>query len=131
MASQRQIEANRRNAKRSTGPKTVVGKANASHNALCHGLARCIGGDDCELSALASAVAAALGSQLAPELNLDVARSKLVLSRIRAIRHAMLAELLRAQTSGPVRRVKRLERYERAAFARQKRALRSVIGRAG
>ena len=38
MATQRQIEANRRNARSSTGPKTEAGKAASSANALSHGL---------------------------------------------------------------------------------------------
>ena len=38
MASQAQIEANRRNAKKSTGPKTESGKSVAKLNAVKHGL---------------------------------------------------------------------------------------------
>ncbi len=38
MASQRQIEANRRNAQKSTGPKTQAGKARSRLNARKHGL---------------------------------------------------------------------------------------------
>ena len=38
MASKRQIEANRRNARKSTGPKTAAGKAASAANALSHGL---------------------------------------------------------------------------------------------
>ena len=37
-SSPRKIEANRRNAKKSTGPKTSVGKAMSSWNSTPHGL---------------------------------------------------------------------------------------------
>ncbi|MDE0392366.1 MAG: hypothetical protein OXI57_09880 [Rhodospirillales bacterium] len=43
MATQRQIEANRENARKSTGPRTEAGKAASSANALSHGLtAECL-----------------------------------------------------------------------------------------
>ena len=38
MVSQRQLEANRANAKRSTGPKSASGKARSRLNAVTHGL---------------------------------------------------------------------------------------------
>ena len=38
MTSLRQIESNRRNALRSTGPKTETGKQRSSQNAVRHGL---------------------------------------------------------------------------------------------
>jgi len=38
MATEKQLEANRRNAQKSTGPKTVEGKSNSSRNNLRHGL---------------------------------------------------------------------------------------------
>ena len=38
MATQSQIEANRRNAQKSTGPRTAEGKMTAGQNALRHGL---------------------------------------------------------------------------------------------
>ena len=39
MATDKQIAANRRNAQKSTGPRTLEGKAKSSRNALKHGLA--------------------------------------------------------------------------------------------
>jgi hypothetical protein len=38
MASRRQITANRRNARKSTGPRTSAGKLRSRRNALKHGL---------------------------------------------------------------------------------------------
>jgi hypothetical protein len=38
MATEKQIAANRANAKRSTGPKTAAGRARSSRNAYRHGL---------------------------------------------------------------------------------------------
>ncbi len=38
MTTQRQIEANRRNSRRSTGPKNRTGKAESMMNAMKHGL---------------------------------------------------------------------------------------------
>lgn len=47
MASRRQIEANRANAEKSTGPRTSVGKAISSRNAYQHGLSRWNEAADC------------------------------------------------------------------------------------
>lgn len=52
MASERQIAANRRNAKKSTGPKSKAGKARSRRNAVQHGaLARTVIGEDEDLPA--------------------------------------------------------------------------------
>src|SRR6185312_15677742 len=67
MTTPAQIAANRRNARKSTGPVTEAGKAAASQNALRHGLtARQIASTD-ERSADFAEFAAALRCDLAPE----------------------------------------------------------------
>ena len=54
MTSNRQIEANRGNAKRSSGPRTEAGKKRSSRNSLRHGLARPMtSGSDYEVRAMA------------------------------------------------------------------------------
>jgi hypothetical protein len=44
MASERQIAANRQNARKSTGPRSASGKKRASWNAYRHGLSKPIWG---------------------------------------------------------------------------------------
>lgn len=67
MSTQKQIRANRSNARKSTGPKTPEGKAKVSKNALKHGLtSECVlipGEDPQELEAFREALLA----DLAPE----------------------------------------------------------------
>src|SRR6266545_3655258 len=58
MASAAKIAANRRNAQRSTGPRSAVGKARARHNAFRHGLCRPVGHDDVALALINNLAAA-------------------------------------------------------------------------
>ena len=59
MATQKQIEANRRNARKSSGPRSASGKKRASRNALKHGLTTPIAGAAVtrEIEALARQIA--------------------------------------------------------------------------
>ncbi|MCP3460024.1 hypothetical protein [Bradyrhizobium sp. CCGUVB23] len=127
MASHRQIEANRSNATRSTGPKTLSGKARSSRNTVRHGLARSRSqSDDAEIARLSRAISSGLQQQGVSDKVMDVARCKLQLLRIRAIRQRILAALLQGSVQADGTDLRGLERYERVALARQKRTLRSL-----
>ncbi|WP_368508497.1 hypothetical protein [Bradyrhizobium lupini] len=123
MTSIRQIEANRANAKRSTGPRTMPGKVRSSRNALRHGLAT-----SCKPDAptFAAAIRAGLGCEIGPETAAAVADAKCELWRVRLVRHALLAALGGDPVGDVARRLEALERYERSALAAQKRAFRSL-----
>lgn len=54
----------------------------------------------------------------------DVVRPKFELARLRAVRHELLAAFLKAPDAKLRKQLRGLERYERAAFARQTRAMR-------
>ena len=126
VASELQNEANRKNAKKSRGPKTLAGKKKSSRNALRHGLARVWNEEVSGRNRLAHSISTYLGEPAAAEVAADVARAKEELIRVREARIGMLAELLKSPSTAAVKRLVGLERYERAALAKQKRALRSL-----
>ncbi len=86
MTSLRQIESNRRNAQRSTGPKTQSGKQRSSQNAVRHGLTAetVIGplGDPADYRAFEQAVTTAYDAETAVEREL-VLRLASLLWRLR------------------------------------------------
>ena len=91
MTTPAQIAANRRNARKSTGPVTEAGKAAASQNALRHGLtARQIASTD-ERSADFAEFAAALRCDLAPEGEVEEQAERVILAAWR-LRRAARAE---------------------------------------
>jgi hypothetical protein len=100
MTSFRQIEANRRNALRSTGPRTEEGKQQSRRNALRHGLtAETVieGLEDCEgYRAFEAAVIADYDAQTAVEREL-VLRLASLLWRLRRI-ISIETDLLRIQS---------------------------------
>jgi len=91
MASERQITANRRNARNSTGPHSGAGKKRASRNAYRHGLT---------LSVTSTAAYAKQLDKLVREIA-DDSKDAIVLERARAIAQAELdlARVRRAKVS--------------------------------
>jgi hypothetical protein len=107
MASERQIAANRRNAQKSTGPRSVAGKKRASRNAYRHGFAagrlKESRGETLAIEALAYAIAAAatgsVGAAADPEILAHArvaARAEQTLTKIRARKAAIVRALMGA-----------------------------------
>jgi hypothetical protein len=145
MATDRQIAANRRNGALSRGPKTAAGKARSSRNALKHGLAIPIMPDRATVRKINRAARqmapSAVGdsirnAQIAAEANFELAR-------VRAAFEALIARMSISPTSnagpgdtpGPTKsaalihifaELDKLDRYERRAFSRRRRALRNL-----
>jgi hypothetical protein len=120
MASNRQIEANRGNAKRSTGPKTVAGKSASSQNARRHGLTAARGAMEKHAERLLEAVERLFAQRIQGE-EIVAANAQMSLSRIRNVRTEMLQAFLDEPSPTSMKRIMNLERYERAARAKRKR----------
>ena len=90
MASERQIAANRRNAAKSTGPRSRAGKKRASRNAHRHGLTLSLS----VLTEQAEALAREIAGPTSDAIILDHARvaaeAELELARVRRVRGAMI-----------------------------------------
>ena len=135
MTSDRKIAANRNNAKKSTGPRSKAGREAPRRNALRHGLAIDIGADPAfheDIEKLARALSLSSGTQKVSEYAREAAEAELDLMRIRKIRAWLFEKLYFADTAAPDGmaelndKLAKLERYERRAFSRRKRALRAM-----
>jgi hypothetical protein len=88
------LAANRKNALRSTGPKSPSGKQRAARNALKHGLAVPVGADPSlrdRIEALSRLIAGAGAAAARVALARRVAEAQVDLDRVRAARFALLA----------------------------------------
>ena len=128
MATEKQIAANRENAKRSTGPKTAAGRSRSSRNAVRHGLSCPL---DFAMSEKADAIARLLSSVGANHEQLtstmEVAHAQVELLRIRTVRAELMAAIdVACCDSRQLRRLVALDRYERYAHTRRRRAARKT-----
>jgi hypothetical protein len=134
MPSDRQIAANRKNAKKSTGPRSDAGREASRRNARRHGLAIAIETDPAfydDIEKLAKALSQSRGMQNVDEHAREAARAELDLLRIRKIRTWLFETLCYdATTTDSLTelndKLAKLERYERRAFSRRNRALREI-----
>jgi hypothetical protein len=93
MASERQIAANRLNARKSTGPRSRAGKRRASRNAYRHGLASSRKPDAAtarKLDQLARQIAGDSNSEIILELARSAAEAELDLARVRLASVALI-----------------------------------------
>jgi hypothetical protein len=127
MASEKQIAANRRNARNSTGPKTIAGKKRASLNAVRHGLAsqdlRTFGAERVEQ--LARRIAGDFENRIVLEFARSVAAAELELAQVRQVQ-AHLTALASLGGLEPLEELRRIYRYEVRAAARRDRAIQKV-----
>jgi hypothetical protein len=128
MATPAQIAANRRNALKSTGPRTAAGKAASSRNALRHGLAArsavVLGEDPADLARFRAELMAALAPRDGREEFLaEVAAA--AAWRLRRVWRAEAALFNRAGRCAPscLRELLVLQHYEVAANRRFHRAI--------
>jgi hypothetical protein len=124
LATERQIQANRRNAQSSTGPKSLAGKLKSSRNAYRHGLSGPVKLDSVALAKV-DAIAHALAGNDASEDRLtsaaDFARAQFQLLIIRSTRTEIMARF-DPQNLQELRRLAALDRYERGVLTKRRRA---------
>ena len=96
MASEKQIAANRRNAQKSTGPKSKGGKKLSSMNALCHGLSVPMSteGSETQLKKLMRQFAPGASDEGNLALTERAADAQLELARVRWVKNAMIERAL-------------------------------------
>src|SRR6266545_5986036 len=146
MTSPAKIAANRRNARRSTGPRSAAGKARARRNAFRHGLTTPASLDHVAMDRVDDLVVAwtrDFHSQLEFELATVAAEAQVEIERVRQTKVTLVnrayahlrdegAGLLSAGEraalafAGKTEILMACERYERRAISRRNRALRAL-----
>ena len=126
--------SNRKNARRSTGPRSVEGKMRASQNAVRHGLARAsvsISSDEIEI--LIRAIIGGACDFQTNALARRFAMAQAQVKRTKSVRDSYTLAFTQALDQGDTRviadllgRFSGLERYERAALAQRRFALRDL-----
>jgi hypothetical protein len=139
MATDKQIAANRRNGLLGRGPTTSAGKARSSRNALKHGLSIPVNRDKAlrrKIAVLARILAQSEAGNVFGQAR-AAAEAEFELVRARGVMEAVLTRAGNTAewNGGPEQgaalikvlpKLQRLERYERRAFSKRRRALRDL-----
>jgi hypothetical protein len=136
LATEKQIAANRANAQKSTGPKTAAGKLKSSRNAYRHGLSCPFRFDpsfDPLFSTKADAISRGLMGEGEREYNLRLATefvlAQLELQRTRSTRTGLMETFDPNRPDvGVLLRLAALDRYERYAHTKRRRASAKLEG---
>lgn len=106
MASERQIAANRKNARKSTGPRTNAGKQRAAKNSRRHGLSiQTYEGDNAQaIESLAQRLVEGATDQYLLQCARTVAHAHLELARIRHVKRDIIDRLALVEALGPAAR---------------------------
>ena len=125
MATEKQIAANRANARRSTGPRTALGKLKSSRNAFRHGLSIPLQSNHAgseEIHALVKALVEGDTNEVKLLAANSVALVQLELARIRKTRAVLFNDInVGVDDAQSLKRLAALDRYERIANAKRRK----------